>query len=419
MRLETAVVTRMMVQNGPSPPQVSWSSLHILHIIASLSPAAGGPPEAVRQLVRSYLEVGAGIEVVCLDEPGAPYLEGIPCPVHALGQSYVGRYAFSPRLWHWLYQNAGRFDGIVMNGIWTFPGVAARFAARHARRPYGVFVHGALDPWFNRVYPFKHIKKCVYWPVQHAVLRDAQAVFFTTEAERDLAITSFKPSQWNSVVVPYGINDPENGGRDPAAQIEAFHQQFPKLRGRRFLLFMARIHEKKGCDLLIEAFAKVAPSVPDVDLVIAGPDQVGLQARLQRQADTLGIAERIYWPGMIAGDLKWGALRASEAFILPSHQENFGIAVVEALAVGRPVLISNQVNICQEIEADQVGLVDEDTCEGTIRLLRLWFGMLPAERNAMAGRTRSCFVRRYAMNRAALAINHVFEGARNGARAGG
>jgi len=417
MRLKTAVVTRMTVRYGASPPQVSRFSLHILHIISSLSPEAGGPPEAVRQLVRAYIQVGAGIEVVCLDEPGAPYLAGIPCPVHALGQSYVGRYALSPRLWRWLHRNAGRFDGIVMNGIWTFPGIAARFAARRAGKPYGVFVHGALDPWFNRVYPFKHFKKMVYWPVQHAVLHDAQAVFFTTEAERDLAVTSFRPSKWNSVVVPYGINDPEDAGHNPDAQVEAFHQRFAELRSRRFLLFMARIHEKKGCDLLIEAFAKVAASVPDVDLVIAGPDQAGLQAKLQSQADKLGIAKRVHWPGMLGGDLKWGALRACEAFVLPSHQENFGIAVVEALAVGRPVLISNQVNICKEIEADQVGLVDEDTREGTVRLLRLWFGMLPAERNAMAGRARSCFIHRYAMNRAATAINRVFEAARRGAPA--
>jgi glycosyltransferase involved in cell wall biosynthesis len=417
MRPETAVVTHMMVQCGPSPPQVSWCSLHILHIIASLSPAAGGPPEAVRQLVRAYIEVGAGIEVVCLDEPDAPFLAEIPCPVHALGQSYVGRYALSPRLWRWLHENAGRFDGIVMNGIWTFPGVAARFAARRARKPYGVFVHGALDPWFNRVYPLKHLKKMVYWPVQHAVLRDAQAVFFTTEAERDLAITSFKPCKWTSVVVPYGINDPEDAGHDPAAQAELFYARFPKLRSRRFLLFMARIHEKKGCDLLIEAFAKVAASAPDVDLVIAGPDQVGLQARLQHQADKLGIGERIHWPGMLGGDLKWGALRACEAFVLPSHQENFGIAVVEALAVGRPVLISNQVNIYHEIESDLAGLVDEDTCEGTKRLLLRWFGMPLAERGAIAGRTRSCFVRRYAMSGAAMAINQVFEAARSGVAA--
>ena len=383
--------------------------MHILHIIASLSPAGGGPPEAVRQLVRAYLEVGAGIEVVCLDPPGATFLSGIPCPVHALGQSYLGKYALSPRLWRWLETNAGRFDGIVMNGIWTFPGIATRSAARRAGKPYGIFVHGALDPWFNRKYPLKHLKKLIYWPVQYKVLRDAHAVFFTTESERDLAFTSFRPNQWKSIVVPYGINDPEGMGADPAQQVEAFYEQAPQLRGRRYLLFMARIHEKKGCDLLIDAFARIAGEVPDVDLVMAGPDQAGLQAKLQRQVEHLKISSRVHWPGMLVGDSKWGAVRGCEAFVLPSHQENFGIAVVEALAIGRPVLISNQVNIWPEIAEDGAGLVDADTVEGTERLLRRWFELSPAEQHAIAQRARPSFVKRYAMNRAAAAINRVFE----------
>jgi len=389
-------------------------TLHILHIISSLSPAAGGPPEAVRQLVKAYLDVGARIEVVCLDAPSAPFLAGIPCPVHALDQCYLGRYALSPRLWEWLHQNAGRFDGIVMNGIWTFPGIATRYAARKAKKPYGIFVHGALDPWFNREYPLKHLKKFIYWPIQHAVLRDAHAVFFTAEAERDLAQTSFKPSNWNSVVVPYGINDPEAAGWDGAKQVEAFYESVPQVRGRRYLLFLARIHEKKGCDLLIRAFAKVAALEPEVDLVVAGPDQVGLRAKLQRQAEKLGMGGRVHWPGLLGGDRKWGAIRACEAFVLPSHQENFGIAVVEALAVGRPVLISNQVNIWSEIDQDKVGLVEADTDEGTEQLLRRWFALPAAEREAMASRARPSFIRRYAMNRAAVAINLVFESARAG-----
>lgn len=382
--------------------------MHTLHMIQSFSPADGGPPESVRELAKAYLEVGAGIEVVCLDHPDAPFLTDIPCPVHALGQRYLGRYGFSPRLWSWLRENSGRFDGMVMHGIWTFPGVILRFAARRAKRPYGIFVHGALDPWFYRKYPLKHFKKVLYWPVQYPVLRDARAVFFTTESERDLAKAGFRPNKWNSVVVPFGITDPEKRGREPAGQIETFYRRFPELRGRRYLLFLARIHAKKGCDLLLEAFAKVAASVPDVDLVMAGPDQEGMQARLQRMAEQFGIAGRVHWPGLIEGDLKWGALRGCDAFVLSSHSENFGIALVESLAVGRPVLISNQVNIWPKIESDRVGLVEDDTLEGTERLLRRWFALPREERDAMASRARPSFMRRYTMNRAALAIDRLF-----------
>jgi len=404
--------------------------LRILHVIFSLSPADGGPPKAVGQLVRAYAAIGDSVEVACLDNPDEIFLTDIPCPVHALGPSFLGRYGFSPRLWRWLNRNAYRFDGIVMNGIWSFPNLAVWFAAWRARKPYGVFIHGALDPWFNRTYPLKHLKKLLYWPLQHAVLHDAQAVFFTTGTERDLAKTSFTPSRWNSVVVPYGINDPEEndlsseppkaevvkrameGGGTPVEQVEAFYRMLPELRDRRFLLFLGRIHEKKGCDLLLHAISKTASSVPEVDLVIAGPDNAGMRAKLQRRAERLGIAGRVHWLGFVGGDLKWGALRACEASVLPSHQENFGFAVVESLAVGRPVLISNQVNIFADIESDGAGLVEEDTLEGTERLLRRWFSLPVAERDAMSALARASFIRRFATSRAAVVIDRLFSSAR-------
>jgi glycosyltransferase involved in cell wall biosynthesis len=386
--------------------------MRILQIIDSFSPAAGGPPAAVRQLILATRKAGTDVEALCLDDPGAEFLQGIGCPVHALGQSYLGRYAYSPRLWRWLHEHAGRFDGIVMNGIWSFPGVALYFAARRPATPYGIFVHGALDPWFNRQYRMKYLKKLLYWPVQYAVLRRARAVFFTAAAERDLAITSFKPSRWNSVVVPYGILEPEECREGSNAQAEEFYRRLPRLRGRRFLLFLARIHEKKGCDLLIEAFARIARSAPDLDLVIAGPDQERMQSKLQQRAERLGLAGRVHWPGMIGGGVKWGALRACDALILPSHQENLGISVVEALAVGRPVLVSRQVNIWREIEDAGAGLADEDTIEGTERLLRRWLDLPAEERAAMAAGAEPCFSERFSMQRTVAAINNVFVAAK-------
>jgi glycosyltransferase involved in cell wall biosynthesis len=379
--------------------------MNVLHVIGSLSPREGGPPEVTRQLARSYLEGGDSMEVVCQDPPGSPFLKNMPCPVHALGQRLMGRYGLSPRLWFWLQKNVHRFDAVVMQGIWTFPGVAVRVAARKAGVPYGVFPHGALDPWFNRTYPFKHLKKRVYWPIQYSVLRDAKAVFFTSKLEPELAKTSFTPNSWNTVIFPNGIYEP---GSDPAATIETFYREYPLLRGRRYFLYLARIQEKKGCDLALQAFARIAPSMPDLDLVIAGPDQDGYGASLQRMAKNLGLAERLVWPGIIANDLKWGALRAAEAFILPSHQENFGIAVVESLAASRPVLSSNQVNIWPEILSAGVGLVEDDTLEGTERLMRRWLDLPEAEREAMSARTYPFFLRQYSMKNGARAINEVF-----------
>jgi glycosyltransferase involved in cell wall biosynthesis len=112
---------------------------------------------------------------------------------------------------------------------------------------------------------------------------------------------------------------------------------------------------------------------------------------------------------MLRGDAKWGAFHAAEAFVLPSHQENFGIAAAEALACGTPVLLSDKVNIAREIADDGAGWMEPDTAAGTERLLERWIELPPAERQAMAVRARECFHKRYDMRENAKAIVRVFE----------
>lgn len=381
--------------------------MRILHVIGSLSPNHGGPPEVTRQLAQAYSLAGDTIEVVCLDPPQAPFLKNFPCQVHALGRGWLGRYALSGKLRKWLLANAERFNGFVMQGIWSFPNLAVRRVARELSKPYCVFPHGALDPWFNRKYPLKHLKKLIYWPIQHPFLRDAAAVLFTSPLELALAKQSFSPHEWNGVVFPNGIMEP-NG--DAAAEIASFYRLVPALRGRRYFLFLARIHEKKGCDLLLQAFARVvAPSVADMDLVIAGPDQVGLQSRLQEMAKQLRCAHRVHWPGLLSGAEKWGALRAADASVLPSHQENFGISVVESLAAGRPVLITRQVNIWRQIVEAGAGLAEDDTLAGIAELLRRWLALSPPEREAMAERAQPCFQAQFNLNRAVEVLSRYLQ----------
>ncbi len=381
--------------------------MKILHVIGSLSPDLGGPPEGLRQLVQAYPHAGVEVEVVCQDAPGSTFLSTVACPVHALGRRR-GTFGFSPRLWQWLHRHAAEYDGLVMDGLWIFPDLAVHSAARRAQVPYAVFTHGALNPWFQKNYPLKHVKKLAFWRLQYPVLRDAYAVLFTSPMERDLATRSFRPNHWNSVLVPFGMNDPVG---EPAAQINAFYRQLPAIRDKRFLLFMGRLHASKGCDLLVRAFASLADRYPDVDLVMAGPDQVGWKPELEQIAAAQGAAHRVHWPGMITGDAKWGALRASEGLVVPSHLESFGMSIVEALAVGRPVLITNKVNIFPDIEADQVGLVDDDTLEGIDRLLRRWLDLPLPAREAIAARTYPSFTARYSMKNAAIRIRELFEDA--------
>ena len=150
-------------------------------------------------------------------------------------------------------------DVAVVNGLWQYNSVAARSAFR-GQLPYVVFSHGMLDPWFNKQYPLKAFKKKIFWQLfQHAALRDAAAVCFTTEEEKQLARQSFQPYQVQEEVVSYGTASPP-----PATEAhnEAFFNTCPNLRGKPYLLYLSRIHPKKGCDLLIEAFAQIAKAQP-------------------------------------------------------------------------------------------------------------------------------------------------------------
>jgi len=338
------------------------------------------------------------MEAVCLDAPDAPWLADFPIKTYALG---VGKtlYSYSPALVPWLKENAPRYDAVIVNGLWQYPGFAVWRALHGTKTPYFVYTHGMLDPWFKRAFKLKHFRKSLYWPWgEYRVLRDAKAVLFTCEEERLLAAQSFRPYQANGVIAPYGI---VGSLGDAAREKEVFLSSFPHLRGKRLILFLSRVHVKKGCDLLIEAFARVAGDDPDLHLVVAGPDQTGWRAALERQAEDLGIAERITWTGMLAGDLKWGALHAAEAFVLPSHQENFGIVVAEALSCGLPVLISNKVNIWREIAEDKAGIISEDTLVDTHRSLRQWLDMTAVERVDMGRSAKQCFRERFDIAKAA------------------
>jgi glycosyltransferase involved in cell wall biosynthesis len=281
-----------------------------------------------------------------------------------------------------------------VHGLWQYHGLATRRALRGTGVPYYVFPHGMLDPWFKHQYPLKHLKKQMYWPwAECRVLRDAQAVLFTTEEERQLAQQTFGSFRANEAVVGYGIADPPRGER---AELRAtFLRHFPWLQNQRIVLFLGRLHRKKGCDLLIDAFAAVAHRDPALHLVMAGPDQEGYRAELVRQAQRRGVGSRVCWTGMLRGEIKWGAYHSAAVFILPSHQENFGISVAEALACRVPVLISNKVNIWREIAAENAGLVADDTLDGTTALLTKWLDLSSLERERMSHNAFACFSKHF------------------------
>jgi glycosyltransferase involved in cell wall biosynthesis len=365
--------------------------MRFLHSIHTVNPALGGVIESVKQSSAVLSRRGHTVEIISLDAPDDPWVRDCPVPVHALG-SGRGGYGYAGQFSRWIKEHRAEYDKVIVHGIWQYHSFGVWRAVAGTGTPYFVFPHGMLDPWFKRTYPLKHFKKLLYWPwAEYRVLRDAAAVLFTSEEERRLARESFSLYRCREVVVSFGTAAPAT---DLEHAREVFFDAFPNLRRQRLLLFLGRLHEKKGCDLLIEAFSQVPNSSEGIHLVMAGPCA---QPEYLRHLQQMAAASdgMISFPGMLSGEVKWGALSAADAFVLPSHQENFGIAVAEALACGTPVLISNKVNIWREIEADGAGFVENDDLAGTTTLLKRWLAAPSATRAAMQENARKCFADRF------------------------
>jgi len=373
------------------PNTNSTRRLKILHVIRSVDPAGGGPIEGIKRQYEATRHL-VDREVVCLDR-NPPDSASFPMPVHALGTMFkagpIARYGYSNSLVPWLRANAHRYDAIIVNGLWNYSSFGASLALPHLSVPYFVFPHGMMDPWFRQASPIKHFAKQAFWLFgEGKLLANARAVFFTSKEEEQSARGVFWGHKYRQEVVGYGTAPPPPHTLDSTA---AFVDLVPDLNGRPYLLFLSRIHPKKGCDLLIKAFAQIADRASDLQLVIAGPDEVGSAEALRGLAKSLGVGHRIHWPGMLQGGAKWGAFRGAQAFILPSHQENFGIVVAESLACGLPVLISDKVNIWREISAAGAGLVETDTQAGVSRMLEDWLSIGPLERASMSEKAKMLF----------------------------
>jgi glycosyltransferase involved in cell wall biosynthesis len=383
--------------------------MKILRVIASLDPSKGGPSQGVRNSIPALSALGIENEVVCCDPAGVAWIGKDSFPVHTLGPGRFG-YAYSDGLGEWLNANWGRFDAIISHGLWLWPGLAAfrvwKKKRRLGQRFFGM-PHGMLDPWFqrDRSRRLKALRNFFYWSIaERRVVNGADALLFTCGEEMRLARQTFggyRPRR--ELDIGYGVPEPPEFSESMRA---AFSAKVPGLMERPYLLFLGRIHPKKGVDLLACAYIemlnaeKLKAGFPA--LVIAGPgwdSEYGLKIRRM-----IAGQSSIHTVGMLEGDAKWGAMHGCSAFVLPSHQENFGIAVAEALACNKPVLISNKVNIWREITQDGAGIAAEDDLGGTIQLLRAFAHL---DRAADPNRFHNCYHKRFGIDSAAQKLESV------------
>jgi glycosyltransferase involved in cell wall biosynthesis len=366
-----------------------------------MDPKLGGVCQAVRMIISGLREYGIDNEVVSLDSPEAAFLDQDSFPVHAIGEG-KGPWSYNSRLIPWLSDNFPRFDAVIVHGLWLYYGYGVRKAFEAASNPsikLFVMPHGMLDPYFQRApgRKLKALRNYVYWKlVENRLINGAHGILFTCDEERRLAREPFQPYHpKREFVVGLGSDQP------PAYTKEmdnSFREKIPELVSAPYILFLSRIHEKKGVDILLNAYAALKNEMETKKevfpkLVIAGPGLETPYGNDMRDLafDRLGLGNSVFFPGMLTDNSKWGAFYGCEAFILPSHQENFGIAVIEALACQKPVLISNQVNIWREIESAGGGLVESDNLEGTRKMLHKWLNFTPAEKLLSGERALQCF----------------------------
>jgi glycosyltransferase involved in cell wall biosynthesis len=260
-------------------------------------------------------------------------------------------YTFSWPLTQWLADHVKDYDVVHIHALFSYPAGPAAFWARRYNVPYVVRPLGVLNRWgMKNRHPW--LKEISFKLIERRILAGAATIHFTSEQERLEAeeLGGFE----NSVVIPNAVDVPHDIANSAAGR---FRARYPQLADRLIVLFLSRLDPKKGLDLLLPAFARIRAQHPRAILALAGSGDPGFVAERQREAARLAINSDIFWAGLLIDEEKWAAMADGDLFVLPSCSENFGVAVVEAMASKMPVVVTDQVGIHREITAGEAGIV--------------------------------------------------------------
>ena len=351
--------------------------MRILHIIPSVAQVRGGPSQAVLEMVSALRMEGVDAEIVTTNDNGPTVLDiscgqkinypvdlladnGMQVPVRfferrpAISGSF-SEFIFSPGLTHWLWNHVKDYDFLHVHALFSYPSTTAMAIARWHRVPYIVRPIGQLCHWSLTQSAIK--KKTYLALVEQSNLKNARGIQFTTHQELEeasvLGLTAPK------FVIPHGIHMPEQIEQPKAQLRESLNipEKSP------IILFLSRLHPKKGLDRLIEALSQA--DMPPFHLVIAGSGDHHYEAEIDRQVADSPIQERVHRVGFVTGNRKQQLLQGADFFVLPSHSENFGIAILEALAAGLPVITTPQVALSPLVKNHKLGWL----CDNTVHAL--------------------------------------------------
>jgi len=328
----------------------------VLHVIPSIAAVHGGPSIMLEQMARGLSRTGIEIHVATTNDDGAGFLDvtcGVPVVRDGITYFYFKKqtnfYKFSQPLSRWLGQHVTEYQFVHIHALFSHSAMAAAYWAHRRGVKYAVRPLGTLNRWgMENRRPW--LKRLSFELIERRILRHAAFVHYTSEQEREeaalLKITT-RPE-----IIPNPV--PLTGDESPGGRFRGAH---PQLRDREIILFLSRFDRKKGLELLLPAFAAVRKEFPSAALVLAGAGNAELVDGLHAQAKKLGIEAHVFWPGFLKGEEKRNAFADADLFVLPSRSENFGIAVVEAMAAGCPVVVSDQVGIHGDIAAANAGAV--------------------------------------------------------------
>lgn len=338
------------------------AALRVLHVISSISRLRGGPSVSVHNMLKALRRRGITVDLVATDDDGASARLDVPRDrfVQIDGQNVrffprqTSKYGFSAPMLRWLHTHVHQYDIVHTHGLFSWSPLAAAWCARSAHIPYVMRPAGVLDTWGMRN-KSRVVKALSLRLVEGPLLRSAAAVHFTTPLEQ--ARAAELTLRIRPVVLPTGveIETAPEGGPEPA--------DGPALGDRRVILYLARIHPIKRVDALLQAYAALEQR-QSTALVIAGDGDAALLARLKQMAADLALGNDVHWVGFVHGALKRWLLARATVFVLPSDSENYGIAVVEAMNAGLPVIVTQGCGLADFVRQHGAGAITDGTVGG-------------------------------------------------------
>jgi glycosyltransferase involved in cell wall biosynthesis len=334
--------------------------MKVLQVVPGISPNFGGPSVALIGLTRTLSHHGVDTVLMTTNVDSGGRLK-VPLG-HLIDQDGVkiiyfnvwprGRYAFSFALARALRRTIRSYDMVHIHWLYNFSSLIAAIEAQKAGIPYVLQPNGSLDPHLMKR---NNLLKKIYLAMfGNYIVKNASVIIFTSEIERKQA--SLDGFRVPARVVPVGLDWAEYANLPPRGE---FKKQYPEIGNKQMVLFLGRMSRQKGLDLLILAFRIVAGRHPTAHLVIAGPDGEGYGTQVKQWVAEASLENCVTFAGPLSEQLKLAAYVDSDVFVLPSYAENFGATVTEALACKRPVVISNRVNICDELASAEAGIVVE------------------------------------------------------------